>query len=66
MTKHELNIIKLAEFIADAEKTGNHLICKQSLAMLNGLVMAHAIITETEYIEYDQKKPEPAKDYVDL
>jgi hypothetical protein len=60
-----LNIIKLADLIAEQEATGYHLINTDSLIRLNGLVEAHAIITGTEPMYYDQTEPEAAKDYDD-
>lgn len=61
-----LNIIKLADLIAEQEATGYHLINSASLIRLNGLVEAHAIITGTKPLYYTQDKPEPAKDYIDV
>ena len=65
MTQHEENIIKLADWIADIESTGNYLVDHACLAHLNGLVTAHAIVTGTKPLYYTQDKPESAKDYVD-
>lgn len=64
MTKHELNIVKLAELIADREAEGKYLTNKYYLVELNALVHAHALVTGTKAIYYTQDKPEPAKDYV--
>lgn len=64
-TNHQLNIIKLADLIAQEEATGDYLTCKDNLIRLNGLVEAHAIITDAKPMYYDQTDPEPAKDYAD-
>ncbi len=58
-----LNIIKLVDLIAEKEHSGRYLTNRDRLIELNALVMAHSIVTGTEYMKYDQTGPEPAKDY---
>ena len=65
MTQHELNIIKLADLIAETEESQLYLTNTHSLVILNTLVLAHAIVTGTKPIPYTQDKPEEAKDYAD-
>jgi hypothetical protein len=65
MTQHEENIIKLADWIAKTESTGNYLTNEISLARLNGMVEAHAMVTGTKPLYYTQETPESAKDYAD-
>ena len=65
MTKHELNIVKLADVIEKQVDTRHHLINRGSLIRLNTLIECHAIMTGTKPEYYDQTEPElgPAKDY---
>ncbi len=65
MTKHQLNIVKLADLIAEREATRKYLTNKHFLVELNALVHAHALVTGTKAIYYTQDKPEEAKDYAD-
>jgi hypothetical protein len=65
MTNHQLNIVKLADQIAQEEATGDYLTCKDNLIRLNAMVESHAIVTGTKPIYYTQDKPEGAKDYAD-
>jgi hypothetical protein len=65
MTNHKLNIVKLADLIAETEESQLYLTNTHSLVILNTLVLAHAIITDTNPIYYTQDKPEEAKDYAD-
>lgn len=52
MTNHELNIVKLVDFIAEKEKTGRYLTNRDRLIELNALVTAHAIVTGTKPLYY--------------
>lgn len=65
MTNHKLNIVKLADLIAEREAEGKYLTNKYFLVELNALVHAHALVTGTKPIYYTQDKPEEAKDYDD-
>ena len=60
-----INVIKLADLIAEKEHSGRHLTNRDRLIELNALVTAHAIVTGTKPIYYTQDDPEPAKDYAD-
>lgn len=60
----KINIIKLADFIAEEEATGRYLTNKEALAVLNTMVGCHAMVIGTEPMYYTQNKPEVAKDYV--
>lgn len=65
MTQHKLNVVKMADLIAQIEATGRYLTSNEDLAILNSLVKIHSDMSGTKLMYYTQDKPEPAKDYVD-
>lgn len=64
MTEHQINIVKLADLIAEKEHSGRYLTNRDRLIELNALVMAHAVVTGTKPIYYTQDEPVHAKDYI--
>lgn len=63
MANHQINIVKLADLIAEEEATNRYLTRKDRLIRLNALVEAHAVVTGTSAMYYTQEAPESAKDY---